>query len=167
MLESRPKNARFQFTLVRLLLAVAVFAAILGGMKPLGQASMPFAVLTSTAIATIVLITGNGWSPRQLLASMFGWVTYGLAIGTGLGFGLLDLRAAQMGSSWDGRYTVDNTLAYVIGGWVVGLLIGIGFDVQSRDSRWPRAALLWAWLLLPLLVLIYPVLRAFFERARE
>jgi hypothetical protein len=45
MLESRPKNARFQFTLVRLLLAVAVFAAILGGMKPLGQASMPFAVL--------------------------------------------------------------------------------------------------------------------------
>ena len=93
---------RFQFTLARLLLATAGFAAVLGGMKWLGPANMPCALVAAIAVAAIVLVSGEYCGQRQLLASLFGWLVYFLLVGAGLGFAVVDLRSAENGSSWNG-----------------------------------------------------------------
>ena len=159
---------RFQFTLARLLLAIAGFAAVLGGMKWLGPANMPCALVASIAVAGIVLVTGGYSNRRQLAASFFGWVVYGLLVGAGLGFAMVDLRSAENGSSWNGVHAVGDPLASIVGGCVVGILAGIAVDVSSQGSTWRNTALRVAWLLVPLFVIAYyPMLRPFFEWARE
>ena len=87
---------RFQFSLARLLLAVAAFAAVLGGMRPLGDAILPLAVVASCAIFGVVLVADLSAGLPMLLARLFGWITYGLVCGAGIGFALNDLR----GNEW-------------------------------------------------------------------
>ena len=88
---------RFRLSFARLLLAVVAFAATLGGMRLLGEASLPLAVVASCAVAGVVLIADVSTGLPTLLAHLFGWITYGLVLGAGIGFALNDLRR---GNEW-------------------------------------------------------------------
>jgi hypothetical protein len=106
-------------------------------------------------------------SPRQPLTKVFGWLVYGLLLGAGLGFALLDLRAARAGYYWYSRYYVDDVVAYPLGGAFIGIVIGAVVDLMSRASTWGNAALRRVWCLLPFLLLWYELLRPAFQCARE
>jgi hypothetical protein len=159
---------RFQFSLARLLLAVAAFAATLGSLRPLGDESLPAAIIASCAMAGVVLIADVTAGLPALLTRLLGWITYGLVCGAGIGFAMNDLRAAMRGSSWNGPYAPDDVLACMVVGLFVGTIGGVVLDVVSHEYKWSWRRLWWAWSGLPLLIVfVYPIVRGFFDHARE
>jgi hypothetical protein len=106
-------------------------------------------------------------SAREAPTILFGWLVCGLLFGAGLGFALVDVRAARAGYDWSSGRFLDETLPCTIGGAYVGIAVGVVFDAAGRALEWTRAAIRWAWWFLLFSLFAYELIRPALECARE
>ena len=114
---------RFQFSLGRLMLAIAGFAAILGLIKPLGPRSIPGVLIASSAVALIVLITAerHAWPIiRSLTTCVFGAF---------VGFIMCPMIRPPYESGDEFRYMMVGAIF----GWLIGVVFGHGV-ISGRST---------------------------------
>jgi len=151
-LDNRDLRARrFQFSLRRMLISVAVAAAALGGMLTWqGKYGLIPGLIVALGLGGIALLGGSLRSPRALVN--IGWSVVGLVCGASVGF----WHAMRTVGSDPNRLPsalheaiATRALVAAMVGTLIGWLIGLACERRSPSAETERTRIPWfVWMLL-------------------
>ena len=82
-----------------------------------------------------------------------------LLISMAIPFGLVDMFAGLVGSSWRSPFFISATLTGMVCGFVIGMVLGIALDARISSIEGRRRARCVLWAILAGLVVFYALVR--------